>query len=74
MVPLAGMSFASLRSSAQGFALLDSRTILVRFRCRDYHKKYRQKAVLFMVPLAGIEPALPCEKQILSLPRLPVPP
>ena len=46
MVPLAGMSFASLRSSAQGFASLDSRTILVRFRCRNYHKKYRPKGGL----------------------------
>lgn len=27
-----------------------------------------------MVPLAGIEPARPYEQQILSLPRLPVPP
>ena len=27
-----------------------------------------------MVPLAGLEPAHPCGQQILSLPRLPIPP
>jgi hypothetical protein len=28
----------------------------------------------FVVPLAGLEPARPCGQQILSLPRLPIPP
>ena len=30
--------------------------------------------VAFLVPGTGIEPALPCENQILSLARLPIPP
>lgn len=30
--------------------------------------------VFFRVPRTGIEPALPCENQILSLARLPIPP
>lgn len=29
---------------------------------------------LYFVPRTGIEPALPCENQILSLARLPIPP
>jgi hypothetical protein len=27
--------------------------------------------LIFLVPQAGLEPARPCEQQILSLPRLP---
>jgi hypothetical protein len=32
------------------------------------------KLLIFLVPLAGLEPARSCEQQILSLPRLPIPP
>ncbi len=36
------------------------------------HKKSHQKGGF--VPRTGIEPALPCDNQILSLARLPIPP
>lgn len=32
------------------------------------------EALLLFVPRTGIEPALPCDNQILSLARLPIPP
>ena len=33
-----------------------------------------QSSILLMVPPEGLEPPLRCQKQILSLPRLPIPP
>ncbi len=37
-------------------------------------KLRRIKAFILSVPRTGIEPAHPCERQILSLLRLPIPP
>ena len=37
-------------------------------------KAAHRAAFLFRVPRTGIEPAHPCEYQILSLARLPIPP
>ncbi len=52
--------------------------ILLYFKWISPHKKALQlincKAFKFSVPGTGIEPAHPCERQILSLLRLPIPP
>ncbi len=37
-------------------------------------KRFAYKALFFDVPTKGIEPSHPCEWQILSLLRLPIPP
>ena len=37
-------------------------------------KAPRHREAFLLVPRTGIEPALPCDNQILSLARLPVPP
>ena len=36
---------------------------------REFEKNFKGS----LLPAAGLEPALPCGKQILSLPRLPIP-
>gem|GEM_PF-2056554 len=53
--------------------------ISANFSARDFTQKGKgvtieRNSLIISVPRTGIEPALPCENQILSLARLPIPP
>lgn len=45
-----------------------------KLKTADWDIKKRQSREIAFVPRTGIEPALPCDNQILSLARLPIPP